>query len=106
MSKQTLMIFASKACQKSSKVSFQSVATEIEDLESGMERVSDKMDQGKLEHGKVFPLWGYVHVSADVSEDEDDWDIECSDDAPSNTESTESESQSTDTTEEDEDIPF
>ena len=74
MPKATLMIFGTKNCSRNSKVSFQTLDTEIEDLESGLGKVAEEFEAGNIQHGDVFPLYGYVHVSQD-SDDDEDWGI-------------------------------
>ena len=75
MPKLTLMIFATQSCAKSSKVSFQKLDTDLEDLEAGLGKINELVESGKLNPGQKFPLYGYVHASADT-EDDSDWDIQ------------------------------
>ena len=103
MDKLTLMIFGHPSLRKKSKVSFQSLDTTLDDLESGLSKVAEAMESGTLKLGQVFPLWGYVHASK-ATEDDDDWELEISPLAPAET--VISNTQVIEDLEEEDEIPF
>ena len=75
MGKRTLMIFAHPDCRKASKVSFQKLDdNDKPDLERGLGKVLDQLEEGIIVKGQVINLYGYVHES-DNGADDDNWDL-------------------------------